>query len=468
MPVGIGALIGGIVDAVGAIAAPAAAAAEAIAPEAIAGGAAAAEAGGAALGTALPELLVTPEVAGGAALTGGALTGAEAAGAGLLGGGVVGGELAGGALAGAAPVATEGISTVGEALGGGATGPLAALDTGAIGADFAQVPGATSELGGIGGGQGVGGLEDIPGSPVQSFAGTTPDTTFAPGTDTSGLQAIETALNTGTFQEPTGFQTFADVTPADLPGSPSAPVSQALALQSEAPTLGPGLPGPTPLQPPTTIQAPGPPPDLGYAVYSGGEPVGIQGAAPFAAPAGGGGGISGAIGSVLSSPVTQALELAAPLGFLGYNLLKGPAPLPPAMQQALNNSVPAQNLANTFLQNAANNTLTPGQAAQIEVFKQNAKNALYQSIANRGENPNTSTDYALGLQQIDLQAQALTQTFINAMVSNGLAALGNVDSTLQSAANMQVANDNAFNQAIGSSLSAFALTGALASRTRAA
>src|SRR5215469_5109828 len=275
MPVGIGALIGGIVDAVGAIAAPAAAAAEAIAPEAIAGGAAAAEAGGA---IALPEIAVTaaaPEIAGGVGAGLGADVGAGligGAGAGALDLGLTGGAgagLTGGALAGAAPVATEGISTVGEALGGGATGPLAALDTGAIGADFAQVPGATSELGGIGGGQGVGGLEDIPGSPVQSFAGTTPDTTFAPGTDTSGLQAIETALNTGTFQEPTGFQTFADVTPADLPGSPSAPVSQALALQSEAPTLGPGLPGPTPLQPPTTIQAPGPPPDLGYAVYSG-------------------------------------------------------------------------------------------------------------------------------------------------------------------------------------------------------
>src|SRR5215469_249544 len=463
MPVGIGALIGGIVDAVGAIAAPAAAAAEAIAPEAIAGGAAAAEAGGA---IALPEIAVTaaaPEIAGGVGAGLGADVGAGligGAGAGALDLGLTGGAgagLTGGALAGAAPVATEGISTVGEALGGGATGPLAALDTGAIGADFAQVPGATSTISDLT--PGTLGIEDVGGSPIQSFAGTTPDTAFAPGTDTSGLAAIDRALG-----GPQIGETFADLTPAGAPGV-SPPLSQAWAMQPTdvGPTLGPGLPGPTPLQPPTTIDT---------ATLAGGFPAGspeaaVASAVPAVGAAPAGGGISGAIGSVLSSPVTQALELAAPLGFLGYNLMKGPAPLPPAMQQALNNSVPAQNLAKTFLQNAANNTLTPAQMAQIQVFRQNAVNQLYQSIANRGENPQTSTDYALGLQQIDLQVAALQQTFINAMVTNGLAALGNVDSTLQSAANMQVANDNAFNQAVGSSLQAFALTGALASRTRA-
>ena len=42
--------------------------------------------------------------------------------------------------------------------------------------------------------------------------------------------------------------------------------------------------------------------------------------------------------------------------------------------------------------------------------------------------------------------------------------MGLVDSTLQSAANMQVANDNAFSQSVGASLQAFALAGALSAR----
>jgi hypothetical protein len=288
--------------------------------------------------------------------------------------------------------------------------------------------------------------------------------------DTSPTASLPSEITTGASTPDAGFGAFQNpnlnmaervgLTGYQPPSEVSIPASQALALQP--PTEIPG--GPTVgstaqaaiTSPPTAasdvaeLQAAVPP-----------TTSGITGAAP------GGGGIGGAISSALASPWVRGAEVAAPLAFLGYNLARGPAPISPYMQQAVANTAGAQQLANTYYQAAANNQLTPQQWAAINTYKQNARNALYQQIAASGKDPNTSSDYIQGLQQIDQQALALQQQYITAMINNASTAMGQVDSTLQAAANMQVANDNAFNQAIGSSLSSFALAGALSSRTAA-
>jgi hypothetical protein len=215
--------------------------------------------------------------------------------------------------------------------------------------------------------------------------------------------------------------------------------------------------GTTPPVAPTAVgYAPGSP-EAAIAGSTGAAPSGIT-----AAP--GGGGITGALSNVLSSPWTKAAELALPLGMIGYNVLKGPAPLPPAEQQALANANVVGGFGTQQLQLAQANQITPAQAAQIDIFTQNAKNQLYQKIVNEGQDPRTSSEYTLGLQAIDQQALAMRQQFINAMITNGISAVGAADTALQSAAQMTVANDNAFNNALQSSVQAFALMSVLSSR----
>jgi hypothetical protein len=477
----------GIADLIGSIIAPAAAAEAVAAPAEVAGA------------IALPEIAVTaaaPEAAaafGGATvaetlagtgigLGGAGLGAAEAAGA--FGGGIgeaattagmfgaqagAGLDLAGGAFGapGAADLAQGGISTAPETFGGGGAG--AAISPGGGGllsAQEALAGGPTGPLATLS-------QPDFPGTFGQ-FGQTAPDISgptaqdtalsFAP-TDTSVTPANPLA------DIPAGPDPFATAPPAvegQIPGQvanalttgggefpPTAAQEPALNMAALNPPITPSIPASTPVAPTAVGYAPGSP-EAAIAGSTGAAPGGLTTGA-------GGGGITGALSSVLSSPWTKAAELALPLGMLGYNLLKGPAPLPPAEQQALQNIGGAQALGNQYLKMAANNQLTPAQYAEIQIFTQNSTNALYQRIANSGQDPNSSSDYALGVQQIQQQAIAMKQQFINAMVTSGTQAIGLADGVLQSAANMQVANDNAFNTAVASSLQAFALMGVLSS-----
>jgi hypothetical protein len=65
------------------------------------------------------------------------------------------------------------------------------------------------------------------------------------------------------------------------------------------------------------------------------------------------------------------------------------------------------------------------------------------------------------LQQIDANALAIQQNFIDAMIKNGLAAQGAVDSTLQAAASLQVQQDQAFQSSLSSALQSFGLVTAI-------
>jgi hypothetical protein len=440
----------------------------------IGAGVAAADIGGA---IALPEIAVTaaaPEIAAGvgteAALGGGALL---AGGAGLAGaeltGGVTGAadlfaggaDLTGGAIGAAAPVATEGVSavapTLGTALGtagaggvpsdvlAGTTGPLSALDTGGGPSTFDQLwqsdvsqlpPGGSADL-----------TAQTGGDFAQSFAATT-EPNFTP----NPLANISTG----------GADPFANApvaTPGALTGTTADTIS-ALDAGVDPTLTSAGLPEGavgTPAAPTIPASAPAVSPETAIAGSTSPLPAGTSLTAP--------GGVSAGASSLLSGSTLRNAALLAPIAGLGLTLARGQPSLPPAMQQALNNLGPAQTLANQQLSEGATGQLTPGQFAQIAQYKQNAKNQLYQLFARMGRDPNSDTDYLQGLQQIDQNAITMQQQFIDSAITNGLKAQGVVDSTLQSAANLQVQQDQAFQASLTSAVQSFGLVAALSSRT---
>ena len=193
-----------------------------------------------------------------------------------------------------------------------------------------------------------------------------------------------------------------------------------------------------------------------------------------------GGGIASTVGNVLNSPITRAAELGLPLGMIGYNLLRGPPPLPSTATQAVGNvqgltaNVPALN--QTVQQDlAAGNAyqLTPGMAASLETWRQNQYNALYQQLANSGiANPTQSSQWVQGRNQIDQQAEAqrgqmvqqlLATAFQAQTAATGVTSAAN--NTLLQAAQLQISQDNAFQQSISSALQSFGLMAALQGRS---
>ena len=201
--------------------------------------------------------------------------------------------------------------------------------------------------------------------------------------------------------------------------------------------------------------------DFGRAIYSNGQFQGIEGVAP-AASAGGGG--------ILGTGVSwgDALRFGGPLaalGMLGYTALRGPAPIPSAEQQALQNvspGSPVYQVAQQYLKEAATGQLQPGEIAQIQQYQQNATNQLFQQLANEGvTDPSQDSRFVQGQQAIAQNAQIMYQQFINAAVTNGLAAQGNIDSTLQSAAKMQAQADQNYQARLQAAASALAVTSTL-------
>jgi hypothetical protein len=164
----------------------------------------------------------------------------------------------------------------------------------------------------------------------------------------------------------------------------------------------------------------------------------------------------------------DALRFGGPLaalGMLGYTAMRGPAPIPPAEQQALQNvspGSPVYQVAQQYLKEAATGQLQPGEIAQIQQYQQNATNELFQQLANEGiTDPSQDSRFVQGQQAIAQNAQIMYQKFITAAVTNGLAAQGNIDSTLQSAANMQAEADQNYQARLQAAASALAVTSTL-------
>jgi len=224
-------------------------------------------------------------------------------------------------------------------------------------------------------------------------------------------------------------------------------------------------------------------------IFNNGVETGIPGVGPTAQPDTGG--LSAGVSNFLNSPYTKAAELALPVGFLGYNLLKGPPPLPSQATAAVENAKasigPLQGQATQnvplFNQTAAqdlslanNFQISPAQAASIQIFVQNAQNQLRQQIANQGnQNVEATSEWAQGNQQIQQQALSMQVQMVNQListafqaasaanagVSTAVNATSSLDSTLMQAAQIQVQQDTAFQQSITGALQSFGMLAAL-------
>lgn len=161
--------------------------------------------------------------------------------------------------------------------------------------------------------------------------------------------------------------------------------------------------------------------------------------------------VFGKAGDVLSSP---ALKYGLPLAGLGATLLRGEQGLPPQAKAAANIAGAEGAMATSFLQLGQQGQITPAQAAQIAIYKQNAINQLRQQFTNAGRNPSSDTSYIQGVQQIEQQAVAMQQQYIDSLIKNGLAAAGGATAALNQVAQMQIQEDRNFQAAIGDAMKA--------------
>lgn len=183
------------------------------------------------------------------------------------------------------------------------------------------------------------------------------------------------------------------------------------------------------------------------------------------------------LGSAAKSVITNpAVEMGLPLAFLGYNIAKGPPPLPSAATAAATNAVnlgtanvPAFNAAAAQdLSLAQNFQISPSQTAQLDTWKQNQLNQLYQQIASQGNaNPTATSEWTDGVNQINQQYLAQQTQMINQLVQTAFQAQGAstaatsaTDATLMQAAQLQIAQDTAYQQAISSALQSFGMVAA--------
>lgn len=184
--------------------------------------------------------------------------------------------------------------------------------------------------------------------------------------------------------------------------------------------------------------------------------------------AAGGSGTSGGFDLGSLGSTFKSIAPYAGIAGLGYNLIKGEAGLPPQGKELSSAATNLSQLGQQNLAMAANNQITPSQAAQIEQWKQRQRNALYQTYARNGRDPRGDTDYQQGLQQIDQQAVAMQQQFINQLVQTGLGEMGQATSALTNAANMQISQDNAFSTSITNAFNALGMASALSGLNRKA
>jgi hypothetical protein len=498
--------IDAIIGAIGAIG-------EAAVPEAAAaavGGEVAADVGAGIAGTVLPELVVegaAPAIAGGigteAALGGAAALGAAGAADAALAGGAAGAGIAGLTAADIAAGATA----APELVGGMATA-----------ADLAAGAGAAPEL--------VGGA--VPGAPAVPTTTITPagglpatgagvSPTEALSGTTSPLAALQPTTGAPTSplwgaggQYPTEFAALDQQLPSSalslteqpapgeltpVPPATAAPGGSVFPLPETAQpgvmpadvasalTMGGGeFPAPESMYPGTGISMDMPTADLMTPVSQTMPAAGGGGTSADMAALGretgaltpgtslttatGAAPSSGFLGTGISGRdlLTYGAPLAS-LGMLGATIARGQPSLPPAAQQALNETGPGSPVyavSQKYLTEASTGVLQPGEQAQIDQYVRNAGNQLYQQLANEGvTDPRGDSRYVQGLQAINQNAQIMSQQFITAAVTNGINALGPSTTALTNAAQLQAQNDQNYQASIASATQAFATTAAL-------
>ena len=359
----------------------------------------------------------------GAALSGEALGTEAAVGAGELGG--VGSDvLAGGSL-----------DTL---LTGGTTGVEGGV--GGLGTDVAALQAADEGgLSGVGGGDltGVtagGGTSDVP------LAGELP--AEAPSETVAGRFPMpdsgEAMPTGGTFSQ---AATAAEQAPLSYAGTPASAAPQTTAFTGIEPSATVG---------PTTG-------DVAGSAVSGDNALVAGGRSLDTTLGGFGKGIEGALGS-------PWVKYGVPLAAIGGIALRGPGKLPPQTQanQGIANTLASTGATQINLANAGQ--ILPAQQAQLDINAQNEKNKLYQLYASRGIDPNSSTDYTQGVQQIDQATLAARSAIIQQMISNGLSFETAASNILTQAANEQVSLDNNFRSSLTSAIGSFGFMAALGSR----
>src|ERR1700677_290174 len=158
----------------------------------------------------------------------------------------------------------------------------------------------------------------------------------------------------------------------------------------------------------------------------------------------------------------DALSIAAPLaslGYLGYTVAKGAAPVPQQAQQVQAHSAPLHALANTDLSLVTNNQLTSSQAASIAQQQAQLTSQWRQVLMNQGvTNPEQDSRWPQIQALIDQQMTAATQSMIQTTLQTALGASGQANSNLLQVAQLQVQQDTNYTNAIGNATKALGST----------
>jgi len=188
-----------------------------------------------------------------------------------------------------------------------------------------------------------------------------------------------------------------------------------------------------------------------------GAPTNISPAASTAAAPGGAAATSG-----LSSLFTaKNLPLLLGAGGLAYVLAKGEQSLPPQAVQAEQQATELNALGLQELATAQNNQITPQQAAAIQINQQQQIAQAYQQVASMGQDPQNSSTYLSMVQQINNNALAEQVAYIQQNINTALTETGQANSDLLAVAQIQVQEDEDFQQALTTALSSFGLIAAL-------
>lgn len=147
-----------------------------------------------------------------------------------------------------------------------------------------------------------------------------------------------------------------------------------------------------------------------------------------------------------------AMKAALPLGSMAYDAIKGPAKLPSESSALGPNgaaTAPLLAMETSAANEAATGQLTQPQQAQVLQYVQQQQNQLIQQLANAGvQNPQSDSRYIQGMQQIQQNAIAIQQQFIQQAISEATSAGGAASNNIATVANQQIALDKDFQDSL--------------------
>jgi len=179
-----------------------------------------------------------------------------------------------------------------------------------------------------------------------------------------------------------------------------------------------------------------------------GATTGTAPAATAAAPAAatGGGGITGALSSTLSSPWTKLALGAAPLALA---LGMGQQQLPTSAQQLQGQATALSQQGQADLASARAGNLNAGQTAVIGQVRTDLTNQWRQTLFNQGvQDPTKDARWPQIEAAIDSQVTQQTAQLIQQNITNALAETGQASAALTSIANMQFQADQNFTNSL--------------------